>query len=53
MLGWDPIFEYEGLTYAEMDKAAKVCSLTVADPQMRMNPLTRLAEQDLASLQGP
>ena len=22
-LGWDPIFEYEGHTYAEMDKAAK------------------------------
>lgn len=23
-LGWDPIFEYEGQTYAEMDKEAKV-----------------------------
>jgi len=23
--GWDPCFEYEGETYAEMDKAAKVC----------------------------
>lgn len=23
--GWDPVFEYEGKTYAEMDKAAKVC----------------------------
>lgn len=22
--GWDPIFEYEGKTYAEMDKEAKV-----------------------------
>lgn len=22
--GWDPIFEFEGKTYAEMDKAAKV-----------------------------
>ena len=22
-LGWDPIFEYEGKTYAEMDKARK------------------------------
>ena len=22
--GWDPIFEYEGKTYAEMDKAEKV-----------------------------
>jgi len=22
-LGWDPIFEYEGETYAEMDKAMK------------------------------
>ncbi len=21
--GWDPIFEYEGETYAEMEKAAK------------------------------
>ena len=21
--GWDPIFEYEGKTYAEMDKAEK------------------------------
>lgn len=21
--GWDPIFEYEGRTYAEMDKTAK------------------------------
>lgn len=21
--GWDPIFEYDGQTYAEMDKAAK------------------------------
>jgi hypothetical protein len=24
MVGWDPIFEYEGQTYAEMDMAAKV-----------------------------
>ena len=23
-IGWDPIFEYEGKTYAEMDKAEKV-----------------------------
>ena len=23
-LGWDPIFEYEGKTYAEMEKEAKV-----------------------------
>lgn len=23
-IGWDPIFEYEGQTYAEMDKAEKV-----------------------------
>lgn len=22
-VGWDPIFEYEGETYAEMDKAKK------------------------------
>lgn len=22
--GWDPIFEYQGATYAEMDKEAKV-----------------------------
>ena len=22
--GWDPVFEYEGQTYAEMDKAEKV-----------------------------
>lgn len=22
--GWDPIFEYQGTTYAEMDKEAKV-----------------------------
>ena len=24
MKGWDPIFEYEGKTYAEMDKEEKV-----------------------------
>ena len=24
-VGWDPIFEFEGKTYAEMDKAEKVC----------------------------
>lgn len=24
MAGWDPIFEYEGKTYAEMDKESKV-----------------------------
>jgi hypothetical protein len=24
-IGWDPVFEYEGQTYAEMDKAEKVC----------------------------
>ena len=24
MAGWDPIFEYQGKTYAEMDKEAKV-----------------------------
>lgn len=26
-IGWDPIFEYEGKTYAEMDKAEKVSVL--------------------------
>lgn len=26
VLGWDPIFEYQGKTYAEMDKEAKVRS---------------------------
>ena len=24
LVGWDPIFEFEGMTYAEMDGAAKV-----------------------------
>lgn len=24
MAGWDPVFEYEGKTYAEMDKEEKV-----------------------------
>lgn len=27
MVGWDPCFEYEGQTYAEMDKDEKVCRL--------------------------
>jgi hypothetical protein len=24
VVGWDPVFEYEGKTYAEMDKVEKV-----------------------------
>lgn len=27
--GWDPIFEYEGQTYAEMDPKYKVAALSV------------------------
>lgn len=42
--GWDPIFEYDGQTYAEMDKAAKVstspspCLVTV--PLSLSRPMT-------------
>lgn len=25
-VGWDPVFEYEGKTFAEMDKDEKVCN---------------------------
>lgn len=28
-LGWDPCFEYEGQTYAEMDKEEKVSSMVL------------------------
>lgn len=30
-VGWDPIFEYEGKTYAEMDKVEKVWLSLPAD----------------------
>jgi hypothetical protein len=29
-IGWDPIFEYKGQTYAEMDKAEKVKTVRVS-----------------------
>jgi Ham1 family len=32
VVGWDPIFEYEGKTYAEMDKAEKVSGSLLSCP---------------------
>lgn len=46
LLGWDPIFEYEGQTYAEMDKEAKVSlhsSLTPHFPPKIPGPLPRVS----------
>jgi inosine/xanthosine triphosphate pyrophosphatase family protein len=40
--GWDPIFEFEGKTYAEMDKSDKVCGVP-------FRPLVVLAREQLAT----
>lgn len=48
--GWDPIFEYQGTTYAEMEKEAKVIS-AVDDPSQGYKLTTRI-EPNLAPLQG-
>lgn len=40
--GWDAVFEYEGETYAEMDKTAKVCDSSLANPFPHLPAGTRL-----------
>lgn len=54
MAGWDPIFEYQGKTYAEMDKEAKVKLKKILTPSLYLcrDMLTFRAEQNLPPIQG-
>ena len=56
MIGWDPIFEYEGQTYAEMDKAEKVSlsrgGMTLSWPYISTG-IDDLTEQDISPFQSP
>lgn len=49
--GWDPIFEYEGETYAEMEKEAKVGDC-VGKPHEAAHAKTTRPEPDFPPIQG-
>ena len=40
MIGWDPVFEYEGQTFAEMDKDEKVREIPRRPYQPKLAILT-------------
>lgn len=47
LAGWDPIFEYEGQTYAEMEKEAKVGELSIVSHWHRHDdPIIVLTPRD-------
>lgn len=50
--GWDPIFEYQGKTYAEMDKEAKVRKTKCGPCFLCCGALTIQTEPDLPPIQG-
>jgi Xanthosine triphosphate pyrophosphatase len=49
--GWDPIFEYEGKTYAEMDKEAKVTNRLLIHDSVEACT-NNLSEPDFPPVQG-
>ena len=51
-VGWDPIFEYDGRTYAEMDKEDKVELINLLSSNFSMAADLNCSEQCLPSLQG-
>ena len=50
--GYDPIFEYEGQTYAEMDKTAKVRPTSAEDHSATRRRRLTVVEPDITSVQG-
>ena len=47
VFGWDAVFEYEGQTYAEMDKVEKVCAALVIPAlfEVTLCPLLEISQQ--------